>query len=122
MAYNENTANRIREFLFERELDFREKIMFGGLCFMLADKILCGTRIHKQTKEDLLLCRVGEEVYENLIENNDVLPMGSNGRTMKGFVFIAENGHVKQKDLIYWLQLCLNHNPFAKSSIAKKKK
>ena len=121
MAYNQQTANRIREFLFEKELSFEEKTMFGFLCFFLDDKILCGTRINKQTDEDLLLCRVGEEVHEKVIEYNDVLPMGSNGRTMKGFVFVTENGHHKQKDLENWLQLCLNHNPFAKASPSKKK-
>jgi len=121
MAYNEHKANRVREFLFEREIEFQEKAMFGGLCFMLNDKILCGTRINKQTDEDLLLCRVGEEVHEKVIEDNDVLPMGSNGKTMKGFVFVTENGHHKQKDLENWLQLCLNHNPFAKASPSKKK-
>ena len=120
MAYNQHTANRIREFLFERNVDFQEKAMFGALCFMLDDKMLCGTRIDKQTDEDLLLCRVGEEVFEKVIEENDVLQMGSNGRTMKGFVFVTENGHQKQKDLEHWLQLCLNHNPFAKSSFKKK--
>ena len=120
MAYNQHTANRIREFLFESNVDFQEKPMFGALCFMLDDKMLCGTRINKQTNEDLLLCRVGEEVFDKVIEENDVLPMGSNGRTMKGFVFVTENGHHKQKDLEHWLQLCLNYNPFAKSSLKKK--
>jgi len=120
MAYNQHTANRIREFLFERDVYFREKTMFGALCFMLDDKMLCGTRIDKETDEDLLLCRVGEEVFEKVIEENDVLPMGSNGRTMKGFVFVAENSHRRQKDLEHWLQLCLDYNPFAKSSLKKK--
>ena len=121
MAHNQQTANRIREFLFEKELEFQEKTMFGGLCFMLNNKILCGTRINKQTGEDLLLCRVGVEVHEKVIEENDVFPMGSNGRTMKGFVFVAENGYQKQKDLENWLQFCLNHNPFAKASPSKNK-
>eukprot|EP01132_Coremiostelium_polycephalum_P021577 gene21577-25615_t len=39
MAYDESFANRIREALFELR-DCEEKRMFGGLCFMLEEKML----------------------------------------------------------------------------------
>lgn len=76
----------------------------------------CTTKIDKQNNEDLLLCRVSDEIYARVIEMDNVIPMQFSNKTMKGYVYITENGHKTQKDLNYWLQLCLDFNPFAKSS------
>jgi len=38
---------------------------------------------------------------------------------MKGFVFVSAEGIDMQEDLEYWVQLCLNYNPLAKSSKKK---
>lgn len=116
MAYNQNTAQRIREFFQAKNADFYEKKMFSGLCFMVDDKMCCTTKIDKQTNEDILLCRVSDEIYEGAIEMDNVIPMQFANKTMKGYIYITENGHKTQKDLNYWLQLCLDFNPFAKSS------
>ena len=77
--------------------------------------MFCATRIEKQTGEDLLLCRVGEEAYETAIERDDCIPL-STGRDMKGFLFVVEHGFKTDKELDYWLQLCLNYNPLARRS------
>ena len=37
-------------------------------------------------------------------------------RTMKGYLFVTEKGYQSPKDLIDYIQLCLNFNPFAKKS------
>lgn len=83
---------------------------------MVDDKMCCTTKIDKQNNEDLLLCRVSDEIYARVIEMDNVIPMQFSNKTMKGYVYITENGHKTQKDLNYWLQLCLDFNPFAKSS------
>ena len=36
------------------------------------------------------------------------------------FVFVDPIGFADEKDLDYWIQLCVDHNPFAKSSKKKK--
>jgi len=42
--------------------------------------------------------------------------MDFTGRPMNGYVFISPNGIDMDTDLEYWVQLCLNFNPFAKAS------
>lgn len=119
MAYDEMLASRIREGLFNLNADFSEKKMFSGICFMVDDKMCCGTHIDKSNGESLLLCRVSEEVAGASMELPHVLPMNFTGKPMKGYIYIAEAGIESQKELAKWLQLCLEFNPMAKS--AKKK-
>ena len=119
MAYNESLANRTREIIARTHDNIEEKKMFGGLCFMVDDKMLCGTHIDKKSGQNFLLCRIGEKAYESVIERNDCIPMEFTGKTMKGYVFVLEAGFKNKKDLSYWLQLCLDHNPVAKSSKRK---
>jgi len=119
MAFNEHTANRIRQIFLEKNIEFSEKKMFSGLCFMVDDKMCCGTHIDKKMGEELLLCRIGEHAYEAAIERADCIPMEFTGKAMKGYVFVTANGCKSKKDLSYWLQLCLDFNPMAK--LSKKK-
>lgn len=116
MAYSENTAQRIREFFQAKNANFYEKKMFSGLCFMVDDKMCCATRIDKNNGENVLLCRISDEAYAKAIEMNDVIPMQFTNKTMKGYIYITESGHSNRGDLYYWLQLCFDFNPFAKSS------
>lgn len=119
MAYNENTAQRIREILQQKNAGFYEKKMFSGVCFMVDDKMCCGTHIDKKSGEDVLLCRIGDEAYANAILTDGVIAMEMAGKAVKGYVFVTENAHRSHKDLSYWLQLCLDFNPLAKSSKKK---
>ena len=119
MPYNENTVQRIREYFQQHNVDFYEKKMFAGVCFMVDDKMCCGSHIDKATNEDFLLCRIGDEAYAEALEKDNVIPMEFTGKAMKGYVFVTENGHKSTKDLAYWLGLCVEFNPFAKSSKKK---
>lgn len=119
MAYNEQTAQRIRLMLQQQGADFFEKKMFNGICFMVDDKMCCGTHTDKKSGEDLLLCRIGEAAYADALENPNVIPMEFTGKPVKGYVFVTEAGHSNNKDLAYWLQSCLDFNPLAKSSKKK---
>ena len=42
MAYNETLADRIREIIAQTHDNVEEKKMFGGLCFMVNDKMCMG--------------------------------------------------------------------------------
>ena len=116
MAYNEQTAERIREALRQKQVAFTEKKMFSGLCFMVDDKMLCGTHIDKETGIDILLCRLGPADYEQALETRGVLPMDMGGKSMRGFVFVTQEAHKSARQLAGWLQRCLDFNPQAKSS------
>ena len=121
MAFNEQLADRVKEILSEKKVKLSEKRMFGGLCFMVDDKMCCGTHIDKESGEDFLLCRIGEAAQKHALQREHVIPMEFTGRAMKGYVFVKEKGFDKTKDLAYWLDLCLEFNPQATSSKKKKK-
>jgi hypothetical protein len=116
MAFDEKTAHRIRQFFETKGIEFSERKMFSGVCFMVDDKMCCGTHIDKKTDENLLLCRISEDEYKNAIERNDCLPMNFTGKEMKGFIFVTEEGFQNDNRLADWLQLCLDFNPSAKRS------
>lgn len=116
MAYNEATVQRIREVLLEKGVNFSEKKMFSGVCFMVDEKMCCGTHIDKKTSEEFLLCRVGDEAYATALEDPACIPMAFTGKPMKGYVFVLPDGTRTQANLARWLQLCLDFNPIAKRS------
>ncbi|AWI26249.1 TfoX/Sxy family protein [Flavobacterium pallidum] len=119
MAYNENTVQRIRGFLQHTGMDFYEKEMFRGICFMVDDKMCCAAHIDKASGANYLLCRIGDEAYAGALEKDYVIPMEFTGKSMKGYVYVIEDGFRSAKDLAYWLQLCVDFNPFAKRSKRK---
>ena len=115
MAYNEYLADRIRNVLNERKASYEEKKMMGGLCFMVDDKMCVGI------VKDELMARIGPEKYETALQKNGCKPMDFTGRPMKGYVFVEPDAIDMEDDLAYWVQLCLDFNPLAKSSKKKKK-
>ncbi len=121
MAYDEFTAERIRNVLTEKRIEFSERNMMGGRIFFVDDKMLCGIHIDKKYGEQLLMARIGEEAYAKVIDKEVCLPMDFTGRPMKGYVFVIPDGIELEKDLDFWIQSCLDFNPLAKSSPRKKK-
>nr|WP_322623287.1 TfoX/Sxy family protein [uncultured Flavobacterium sp.] len=116
MPYNEHTIQRIREILQQKQANFYEKAMFGGICFMVDDKMLCACKIEKSTKADRLMCRLSPEDYEVVIKEDGVTPMDFTGKKMKGYVYVEEEAFTSARDLNRFIQLCLDYNPFAKAS------
>jgi TfoX/Sxy family transcriptional regulator of competence genes len=115
MAYNIKLADRIREALVETP-EVEEKQMFGGICFMVNDKMCCGV-----VKDDMM-CRIDPEKEPEALEKNGCRPMDFTGRPMKGYVYVSEEGMKTKKDLGYWIGLCLDYNKVAKSSKKPRKK
>lgn len=96
MAYEEKLAGRVRKLLANRK-GFAEKKMFGGLCFLLKGKMICGV-----LKEDLVL-RVGPEKYEAALARPHVRPMNFTGRPTTGFVFVGPGGCRTDNALKKWV-------------------
>jgi TfoX/Sxy family transcriptional regulator of competence genes len=113
MAFNETLSHRIREALTGIS-KVEEKAMFGGLCFMVNDKMCIGV------VKDEMMCRIDPAVYEEALEKQGCRPMDFAGKQMKGFVFVDEHGMKNKKDFNYWIDLCLEFNPKAKASKKKK--
>jgi len=113
MAYDQFLADRIRICLNDNRVSYREKEMMGGLTFMVDDKMCVGI-----INEDLM-ARVGPENYEASLKRKACKEMTFTGRALKGFVLIEPEGIDMDDDLDYWIQLCLDYNPFAKASKKK---
>jgi len=116
MAYDEKLADRVREIIAETHKNIEEKKMFGGLCFMVNDKMCVGVE-----KERLML-RIDPEKYEEVIEKEGCAPMDFTGKPMKGFVFVDKEVLRTKKQLQYWMDLALEYNKIAKAPKKKKSK
>lgn len=113
MAYSEKLADRIREALADIK-KLEEKNMFGGVCFMVDDKMCIGV-----VKDDMM-CRIDPDIEDDALGRTGARPMDFSGRPMKGYVYVDESGLKKKSDFDYWINLCLEFNPKAKSSKKKK--
>lgn len=110
MAIDNWTLDRLRQALKSRNVHYTEKRMFGGNCFMVDDKmVFCHS-------ERGLMVRVNPDEMDRLIEEKGVRPMVHGGRTMKGFLYVPEDGYDLDADLDVWVDLCMAYNPLAKSS------
>ncbi len=110
MAFNEKLADRTRELIVLTHKKIEEKKMFGGLCFMVNDKMCIGV------EKERLMVRLDPERYDEVIEKEGCEPMDFTGKPMKGFVFVSENVLKTKQQLNYWVQLALEYNKIAKSS------
>jgi arylamine N-acetyltransferase len=122
MAYDEFLADRVRQLLKEKSVNSLEKKMMGGLCFMVDNKMCCGLLTDKNTNRAMLMARIGIENYEDALKKPHCSEMNFTGRSMKGYVFISDDGIDLDEDLNYWIQLCLDFNPLAKRSKKRKPK
>lgn len=115
MAYDELLADRMRNIFHEKNVSTEEKKMMGGLGFMVDDKLCIGI-----FREELM-ARVDPDEVPYLLQRKAARQMVHGGRTMKGYLNIADDGFNMDDDLEFWIQKCLDFNPKAKSSKKKKK-
>ena len=115
MAYDEHLADRINKTLKDKNISFEEKKMMGGLCFLVDDKMCVGI-IKNQ-----LMCRIHPDRYNESLSRNGVKEMTFTGHPMKGYIFVEPEAVDEERDLEYWIQLCLDFNPLAKSSKKRRK-
>jgi len=114
MAYNEKLADMTRELISLTHKNVEEKAMFGGLCFMVNDKMCVGV------KADRIMVRIDPEKFDEATSKDGCEPMLHNGKVMKGFMFISADVIKSKKQLEYWVKLALEYNPVAKASKKKK--
>ncbi len=115
MAYNEKLADRVREMISLTHKITEEKKMFGGLCFMVNDKMCVGV------EKERLMVRLDPERTEEVMEKEGCKPMDFTGKIMKGYVFVDAGMLNTKTKLEYWMKLALEYNKLAKSSKKKKK-
>lgn len=100
MPYNKDLAERVRAVL-EPVDGVREQKMFGGVAFMVRDKMCVGV-----TNDDLMV-RLGTEEHEAALKRPHARPMDFTGRPMKGFVFVGLEGLKTRRQLQVWVDRAL---------------
>lgn len=116
MAYNEKLAARIRTALADTN-NIVEKKMFGGIAFMMNDKMCIGV-----DKDDIMLRCDKEETVELLQRKGAKVFDLSGGRPMKGWILVGPEGTSSSKDFQWWLNKAIEGNKSANVSTKKKRK
>lgn len=102
MAYDEGTAQRLRDLLVDRD-DVVEKKMFGGIAYMVRGNMCIG--VNKET----LMVRVGKEKHDEAVSQPHARPMDFTGKPMQGFIFVEPAGYESDEDLENWLERGLEY-------------
>ena len=114
MATDPYLLDRIRHIMTSKSVQWEEKKMFGGHCFMVNDKMCFGTY------KGGLMVRVAPEEVEQLSKNQGAEAMIHGGRPMTGYLILDPEAFDQEAQLNFWIQKCLDFNPRAKSSKKKK--
>ncbi|RDC57270.1 hypothetical protein DU508_08845 [Pedobacter chinensis] len=114
MPYDELLSNRVRECLMHLP-DVEEKEMFGGLVFMVDEKMCMGVMKNK------MMLRLDPESLITLEDKDGWEQMIHGKILMKGYILVSEDVLNKNEDLMFWINLALAYNPLAKVSKRKKK-
>ena len=114
MAYSEALADRIRVALAGTK-KIVEKKMFGGIAFMINDKMCVG--VHK---DDLIL-RCEPDMTDELIVKKGARPFDLSGKPMKGWLLVSADGTNSKKDFDWWIKTAIEANRKAASSKKMKK-
>src|SRR5439155_7261475 len=80
-----------------------EKHMFGGLSFMLNNKMACGV------VGDELMIRVGPDAYERALAKPHARPMDFTGKPMRGYIFVEPGGCATQAAVNRWVAQAAAH-------------
>jgi hypothetical protein len=97
VAFDEGLAERVRD-LVGTTAGFSERKMFGGLCFLLGGNMSFGVVGSE------LMVRVGPVAYPEALALPHAREMDFTGRSMRGMVFVSEDGISEDEDLEEWLQ------------------
>ncbi len=115
MAYSEYLADRVHGSLKSLGTAFEEKKMFGGVCYLVNDKMCVGI-----INEDLMV-RINPVDQDKFLKEKGCRMMDFTKRPMKGYLYVSPEGVDMDEDLDKWVKRCLEFNPKAKSSKKKKK-
>ena len=100
MSYDEGLAERVRSVL-QNHPNVEEKLMFGGLCFMVSGHMVAGI------VKDELMARVGPDQYDECLSKPYAREMDFTGRALKGMIYVSPAGLQKDKNLESWITTCL---------------
>lgn len=97
MAYDEDLADRLRALLAD-EPELTEKRMFGGLAFLVADRMALAAG-----SEGGMLLRVDPDQTDSLLDDPHVSPQVMRGRPMTGWLHVQIDADVTDDELGRWV-------------------
>jgi TfoX N-terminal domain len=110
MAFDEGLAERIRDVVSD-EPGLSERRMFGGLCFLANGNMSFGIVGSE------IMVRVGPDAYDVVLCEPHARQMDFTGRSMRGMVYVDEQGISEDDALAEWLRRGLD---FAQSLPSKR--
>ena len=116
MPFDESLGRRVASALDDINIEYTEKRMFGGLGFMINEKMCIGV------VKDELMVRVLDEKLDEVFKLANVRPMDFTGRPMKGFIFVEPAGVKDSDSLMRFVDLAVEFGKLGKVSTKKKKK
>jgi len=102
MAHDEGMAQLLRDDLLD-EPGISERIMFGGLCFMLNRNMLCGV------SPKGCMFRVGKDREAQARAIPGAGPMQFTGRRMGGMIDVSDEAFQDDTRRTQWLALALTN-------------
>lgn len=60
--------------------------------------------------KDEIMCRIDPSLHATSTGKIECEPVIMKGRDMKGYVYIKNSFFKKEKEIAYWLDLCLEYN------------
>ncbi|HJU44053.1 MAG TPA: TfoX/Sxy family protein [Vicinamibacterales bacterium] len=102
MAFDETLATRVRRILDPRA-DLVEKHMFGGVCFMIRGRMVCGII------DSSLMVRLDPADADRIVDQPHVRPMDFTGKPMRGYLFVEAEAVATPKALKAWVDRCVTH-------------
>ncbi|ELR68277.1 hypothetical protein C900_00580 [Fulvivirga imtechensis AK7] len=103
MAYSEDIATHIRQALAHLP-DVEEKKMFGGLAFMVNNK-MCMT-----ANANRMMCRIDPALHEEALQREGCTTVVMKGREYRGYVYIHADSLKTPADFDYWVSLAVDFN------------
>jgi TfoX/Sxy family transcriptional regulator of competence genes len=101
VAFDQALATRVRRTLAGRK-DVVEKRMFGGLTFMVANKMCCGI------VQDELMIRLAPSTELAELGSPNVRVCDFTRKPMRGFFQVNTKGCLDQEGVDHWVRLALS--------------
>ena len=114
MAYNEKIAESIRQALAGTK-KLVEKKMFGGVAFMVNDKMCVGV------DNDDLIVRCIPEMTNELLAKKGARPFDLTGKQMNGWLLVSPAATKSKRVFNWWIQLAIESNKKVTGSKKKNK-
>lgn len=109
MACSNKLADKLRKALSDIK-NVEEKKMFGGLSFMVNDKMCINV------SGENLMCRFDPKLKDTISKKKGFKKVVMKNREYKGYCYVEPEGFKAKNDFDFWVNLCLSVNKVAKSS------